>query len=257
MRKDQAKMVRTATTLRCCCCSVVVMAGCGNAITSTLPTALPTEPTSGAAQTNWTVVEGYLVDNYCADEGPGWTSPDGIDVFEAPEKHSLSCLMMDACYTSGFVVMAGGKSVYSLTSSENTDMRKWLSTTMITSGFTAAQQLEVTGLRVAVRVYDGNDAAQTNVVEPKCWLAAAGSTASQCTAGGEGGTSDENGKDEPATKKANLAMVVVIAIAVSMAVVGGAFIACRKGLSSANPQAVHSNQAYVGMENDMVSSADA
>lgn len=60
--------------------------------TTATATTVPATASTTAAKGSWTTMHGYIVDKLCASKGKGSKNPDGIDVFAAPEKHSLNCL---------------------------------------------------------------------------------------------------------------------------------------------------------------------
>ena len=60
--------------------------------TTATATTVPATASTTAVKGSWTTMHGYIVDKLCASKGKGSKNPDGIDVFAAPEKHSLNCL---------------------------------------------------------------------------------------------------------------------------------------------------------------------
>ena len=77
------------------------------------------------------VHSGYLYDKLCVDRGVGI---DGVDTRTEPEKHTVHCLLVSQCRSSGYGILTkpNGQSQYSmevlLSDRGNADVINWLGT---------------------------------------------------------------------------------------------------------------------------------
>ena len=76
-------------------------------------------------------------------------SPDGIDVFAAPESHSFWCLMMQGCYDSGFDLIVDGKVHTVLSDAQNTAVRAYLDAQVSATKLTKSTK-DTVGLQATV-----------------------------------------------------------------------------------------------------------